>query len=131
LDQLLNIHYNVTKSHEFLFVKEENRLLIGNVWPIMAYTTTLPGKVDRVLCLGAKNLNDKNLVRLKSDNKPSTSPSGIEFIENGFEFFDKEKLDATIDLLKKDTQVLNDTNAVSLYKSLFDADENLSQLQIM
>jgi hypothetical protein len=125
LDQLLNIHYNVTKSHEFLFVKEENRLLIGNVWPIMAYTTTLPGKIDRVLCLGARNLNDKNLVRLKSDNKPSTSPSGIEFIENGFEFFGKEKLDPTIDLLKKDTQLLNDANAISLYKSLFDADGKL------
>lgn len=125
LDELLNIHYDINKAHEFAFVKKDNRLIIGNVGDITAYTTTLPGGVDRVLCLGSKSLNGKNIVRLKNDNNVSTLPHGIEFKENGVEFFNKQKLDGTIDALKKDTQAINDPDMISLYKSLFDTEGKL------
>jgi len=55
----------------------------------------LPNGVDRVLCLGTNGL-DKT-TRLTSENIPTEQIKDIEFKENGFEYFNKTKLDQTID----------------------------------
>ncbi len=126
LHKLLNIHYlpkqwsKAWADEQFIY--KDNVLIIGNVWPIAAYTTTLPGGVDRVLSLGTKSLNEAT--RLTWDNVPKNDIQKIEFKENGFEYFDKAGLDITIDAITMWTKPLAATEK-TLYKSLFDSEGKL------
>ncbi|MDD3262355.1 MAG: hypothetical protein PHR61_00760 [Candidatus Absconditabacteria bacterium] len=120
LYKLLNIHYSPEGSNE-QFIYTNNTLIIGNVGPIAAYTTTMPGGIDRVLCLGAKNLDDAK--RLDGNNIPPIDIQDIEFKENGFEYFNKTKIDQIIDTINLTGN--NIANEKTLYKSLFDNEGKL------
>ncbi len=118
LHKLLNIHY----ADDEQFIYTNNVLIVWNVWPISAYTTTLPNGVDRVLCLGTNGL-DKT-TRLTSENIPTEQIKDIEFKENGFEYFNKTKLDQTIDNIALWEKLLADSEK-TFYKNLFDNEGKL------
>lgn len=121
ITKILNIHYTTDVQDQFIV--KGNKLIIGNVWPIAAYTTALPGWVDRVICLGTSKLGEA--IRLTWENTPANDIEDIKFNETGLEDFSKTKLDQTIDELKNSANAVPSAADISFYKSLFDQNGKL------
>ncbi len=89
LREFLNLHATQDVIDNKTYALTDTELLIGNVWPIGAYTVTEAKGIRRILCLWAKELDTAYRV---VENTSNTSVESIESKQTGYHEFSQTQI---------------------------------------